>query len=126
MCICATAAILIDRPEHNIAVLQLKKRLKFGEDSKYNPVCLPQCDFVCRTRTGLAENELEGSSVIVSRSTWEHNLETISKSKCESLISNNKNSNIYAYMGLKYYLQTDTIRRFVKYYIMHQVMKNEI
>ena len=101
--------LLLVRNEHNVAVVQLKNKLKFGPDSKYNPICLPQCDTVCRTRTGLGETDLEGAAVVASRATWQHDLQIISNTKCKKIIID---SNIIDhYLGAKYYVQADTIKR---------------
>ena len=40
-------------------MVQLKNKLQFGPDSKYNPICLPQCDSLCRTRGGLTIAEMQ-------------------------------------------------------------------
>ena len=58
---------------------------------------------------------LKGQAVVASRSTWEHNLKTISNPKCENLITSKRGTQIYSYMGEKYYIQQDTIKRLVKH-----------
>ena len=103
------------RAEHNVAVMQLKIKLNIGEDSPYNPICLPLCEHVCRTKNGQTEIDLYESSVTVSRSTWEqHGLKVISNDMCEVLISHLRktNSQIFTHIGLKYYVHSNQIKRF--------------
>ena len=66
---------------YNVAVVQLKNKLKFGPESRYNPICLPQCDHVCKTRTGLIEHDLVGKTVVVSRTPFEIRCLSICKKK---------------------------------------------
>ena len=100
----------------NVAVVQLKNKLKFGPESRYNPICLPQCDHVCKTRTGLIEHDLVGKTVVVSRSTFEHSLEIIPNKKCQELISDKVGSSVIPVQaGHQYYLGSNKIKRLVIY-----------
>ena len=99
---------------YNVAVVQLKKKLEFGPDSRYNPICLPRCDHLCRTDSGWLEQDLVGSSVVVSRGTFEQNLEIITNAKCQKLISDKVGSTpVTIQAGLKYYLEGNKIKRLV-------------
>ena len=99
---------------YNVALVQLKNKLEFGPDSRYNPICLPRCDHLCRTDSGWLEQDLVGSSVVVSRGTFEQNLEIITNTKCQKLISDKVGSTpVTIQAGLKYYLEGNKIKRLV-------------
>ena len=101
---------------YNVAVVQLKNKLKFGPESRYNPICFPHCDHVCKTRTGLIEHDLVGKTVVVSRSTFEHSLEIIPNKKCQELISDKVGSSVIPVQaGHQYYLGSNKIKRLVIY-----------
>ena len=55
-----------------------------------------------------------GSSVVVSRGTFEQNLEIITNAKCQKLISDKVGSTpVTIQAGLKYYLEGNKIKRLV-------------
>ena len=101
---------------YNVAVVQLKNKLEFGPESRYNPICLPQCDHVCKTRTGQIEHDLVGKAVVVSRGTFEHSLEIIPNKKCQEQISNKVGSSVVQVQaGHQYYIGSNKIKRLVIY-----------
>ena len=96
---------------YNVAVVQLKKKLEFGPDSRYYPICLPRCDHLCRTNSGWLEQDLVGSSVVVSRGTYEQNLKIITKTECQKIISDKTPVTVQA--GRIYYQEGYKIKRLV-------------
>ena len=96
---------------YNVAVVQLKKKLEFGPDSRYYPICLPRCDHLCRTDSGWLQQDLVGSSVVVSRGTFEQNLKIITKTKCQKSISDKTPVTVQA--GRIYYQEGYKIKRLV-------------
>ena len=52
---------IIDRKEHNVAVLELKTELQFSHNSAYLPICLPKsCGKTCRTWGRKTEDQILG------------------------------------------------------------------
>ena len=53
---------ILNRKEHNVAVLQMKTSLQFSHNSPYSPICLPKsCLETCETWGGKTEEELLGT-----------------------------------------------------------------
>ena len=53
--------LIIDRKEHNVAVLELKTELQFSHNSAYLPICLPKsCGKTCRTWGRKTEDQILG------------------------------------------------------------------
>ena len=68
---------------------------------------------VIRTDSGWLNQDLVGSSVFVSRGTFEHDLEIITNTKCQKLISDKVGSPVTVQAGLRYYQEGDKIKRLV-------------
>ena len=82
---------ILNRKEHNVAVLQMKTSLQFSHNSLYSPICLPKsCTETCETWGGKTEQELLGTDAFSKKfqdgST--QNLAIINNTDCTEKLNN--------------------------------------
>ena len=82
---------ILNRKEHNVAVLQMKTSLQFSHNSPYSPICLPKsCLEICETWGEKTEQELLGTDAYSKKfqDGTTQNLAIIDNAECTEELNN--------------------------------------